>query len=474
MTNHRKTILYVRCSTDAQELEHQIESGQTYAKNNDLTIDSIIKDFGVSAYKTSYTEREGLMEVLTLASQGKVENLIVFSSDRLARHHLEGQIIISQLTQYGVKILSINEGTINQTEIDNLLNSIRFFQNQIESKKTSQRIKSAKLSKAKEGGFLGGEYVLLGYKVINKKLVVDEELRPAIIDFFQTYLNHGNKYTINHMKEKYNIIIKDTCVYQLRNKTYIGYPYKKERADIYIKELQIIPNDLFDKVQKKIDANRTNTNQNIITNRTNFLCEGLMYHTCGQKMALSRSQGKYISYRCRACKGNPNVIKNFSQYRLDDIVDKRVVKWFDNLDKNELERRFHDSRSTDIKSLLIKEKKFNDLLSTKKQTLINANKKLSEAIMKDYPLDMIQILTDSINDLKTGIEDLEQNIQDIEQDINDVKLIQNQHKELTDQLLDFKYLYSQADPLQKKTLIRAIIDKVVVQDYENIEITYKY
>lgn len=469
-----KTILYVRCSLDKQELTHQIQAGETYAKNNGLTIDTIIKDFGVSAYKTSYTEREGLMEVLALASQGKVANLIVFSSDRLARHHLEGQIIISQLTQYGVKILSINEGTINQTEIDNLLNSIRFFQNQVESKKTSQRIKSAKLSKAKEGGFLGGEYVLLGYKVINKKLVVDENLRPAIIDFFQTYLNHGNKYTINHMAETYGIRIKDTCVYQLRNKTYIGYPYKKERADIYIPELQIVNRDLFDKVQAKIDENRTNANQNIITNRTNFLCEGLMYHICGTKMALSRSQGKYISYRCRACKGNPNVIKNFSQYKLDDIVDKRVVKWFDNLDKNELEKRFNNSRDNEIKTLLIKEKKYKDLLATKKQTLTNAQNKLSEALTKDYPLDMIQILTESINDIKKSVTECDALIQGITQDIDNERLIQSQHKELTDQLLDFKYLYSQADPSQKKLLIRAIVDKVIVEDYENIEIIYKY
>ena len=94
--------------------------------------------------------------------------------------------------------------------------------------------------------------------------------------------------------------------------------------------------------------------------------------------------------------------------------------------------------------------------------------------MKDYPLDMIQILTDSINDLKVGIEDLEKNIQDIQDDIKNENLILNQHKELTDQLLDFKYLYSQADPGQKKLLIRSIIDKVIVEDYENIKIIYKY
>lgn len=470
----RKTVLYVRCSLDKQELTHQIESGQTYAKNNGLAIDTIIKDYGVSAYKTSYTEREGLMEVLSLASEGKIENLIVFSSDRLARHHLEGQIIISQLTQYGVKILSINEGVINQTEIDNLLNSIRFFQNQVESKKTSQRIKSAKLTKAKEGGFLGGEHVLLGYKAIDKKLVVDETLREAILDLFQTYLTYGNKHTINHMKNTYGITIKDTCVYQLRNRTYIGYPYKKERADIHIPELQIIPDELFYQVQKKIDENRTNTNQNVITNRTNFLCEGLVYHHCGTKMPLSRSQGKYVSYRCRACKGNPNTKKNYKQHTIDDTVDKEVVNWFDLLDRSELDKRFNESRTDNLKALLVKEKKYKDLLATKKQTLTNAQNKLSEALIKDYPLDMIQILTESINDIKKGVAECDTLIQGIEQDINNEKLIQNQHRQLTDELLDFKYLYSKADPEQKKVLIRAIIDKVIVTDYDDIEVIYKY
>ena len=469
-----KTILYVRCSLDKQELTHQIQAGETYAKNNNLVIDTVIKDFGISAYKTSYTEREGLMEVLSLASQGEVENLIVFSSDRLARHHLEGQIIISQLTQYGVKILSINEGIINQTEIDNLLNSIRFFQNQVESKKTSQRIKSAKLSKAKEGGFLGGEYVLLGYKVVDKKLVVDDSLRVAILDFFKTYLAYGNKYTINHMAETYGITIKDTCVYQLRNRTYIGYPYKKERADIYIPELQIVPNELFYAVQQKIDENRTNANQNVITNRTSFLCEGLVFHHCGTKMPLSRSQGKYISYRCRACKGKPDIIKNYSQYKIDDVVNKKVIGWLDNLDKAELEKRFNNSRNSELKALLIKQKKYDDLLATKKQTLTNAQNRLSEALAKDYPLDVIQILIDSINDIKNGIVELEVTLEDIEANISNEELIQNQHRQLTDKLLDFKYLYSQADALQKKTLIRAIVDKIIVTDYDNIEVVYKY
>ena len=471
---NRQTVLYIRCSLDSQDLSHQIESGNKFAAANNLTIDKTIQDFGVSAYSTSYTERKGLMEVLSLASEGKIENLIIFSSDRLARDHLEGQIIISQLTQYGVKIHSINEGVINQTEIDNLLNSIRFFQNQIESKKTSQRVRSAKNQRAKEGYWQGGEHVLLGYNVVDKRLVIDETLREAIIDMFTMYLTHESKDVIQHMRDKYGIIIKDTVTHQLKNRTYIGYPYKKERADIFIPELQIVPNELFDLVQKKIAERRTNKNQNIITNRTSFLCEGLVFHSCGTKMPLSRSQGKYISYRCRACKGKAGIIKNFSQPRIDSIVDKRVASWFDRLDKNELEARFNASRSDNYNALLIKQKKYNDLLDTKKHTLETAQKKLSEAIMKDYPLDMLNVLTDSINDLKRGITELSQTIEEIAAELNNEQLLLNQQKQLSEQLLDFKYLYSKASDAQKKILIRTIVERIIVSDYEHVEIIYKY
>ena len=127
MTKDKMTVLYIRCSLDTQDLNHQINAGTKYATDNGMTIDKIIRDEGISGYSTSYLDRN-IMEVINLASEGKVENLIIFSTDRLAREHLEGQIIINLLSQYNVKIYSINEGFVNGSEIDKLLNSIRFFQ----------------------------------------------------------------------------------------------------------------------------------------------------------------------------------------------------------------------------------------------------------------------------------------------------------------------------------------------------------
>ena len=134
-----KTIIYARCSTNHQELEHQISSCKNYADTLGLKIGDVITDFNVSAYSTSYLTREGLQHVLTLAENNEIENLIIFESSRLSRGGtLEGGIILDRLTKCGVKVYSVTEGCLNENELSELLNSIRFFQNKLESKKTSE------------------------------------------------------------------------------------------------------------------------------------------------------------------------------------------------------------------------------------------------------------------------------------------------------------------------------------------------
>lgn len=89
-----KTVLYVRCSTDAQEAEHQIQTCKKYAHSINLEINDIIKDEGVSAYSTNYTKRVGLMSVIELASKGEINNLIIFSTDRLSRRSVVKKLLL--------------------------------------------------------------------------------------------------------------------------------------------------------------------------------------------------------------------------------------------------------------------------------------------------------------------------------------------------------------------------------------------
>ena len=131
-------VAYLRCSTDLQDVQHQENSINDYAKKNNLTIDKIIKDEGISAYSKDVTARKGFQEILHLAHLGQINNLIVFESSRISRQFIEGQTLIDELTKCNVSIHSVVDNRIiNQNELDQLFNSFKFFMNQKASKETS-------------------------------------------------------------------------------------------------------------------------------------------------------------------------------------------------------------------------------------------------------------------------------------------------------------------------------------------------
>ena len=68
--------------------------------------------------------------------------------------------------------------------------------NQNSSKLTSERIK-AKLAHLKQQGLYTGGAVTWGFKIIEKRVVPDEELRDTIIQFFNDYIAFGASYCMN-------------------------------------------------------------------------------------------------------------------------------------------------------------------------------------------------------------------------------------------------------------------------------------
>ena len=468
----KKNYAYLRVSNNEQDETHQKESINKYCASNNINIERFIIDHGISGFKTDIQDRQGLQEVLSLAQEGVIDKLIIFESSRLSRNHIQSLIVISELSKYDVKIISIAEGIINEGETSELLNSIRAFINQTESKKMGIRIKSAKDLMVKNNQFLGGS-VPLGYKVVDKYLKVDETLRVIIQNAFNIYLHHGSKKAKQYL-ESNNIKMTSTqsLMQILRNRCYIGYPYKtKEHLDVFVEELKIIDEILFNDVQEAIKQRTTYSNTNTITDRTDLLCESIIYHTCGEKMHINSSQ-RQILYRCR-CK-TKGLQKNYTTTKVDSVVSSRISAWFNNLSKEKLQQKFNDSRADEFRKLLVNETRLSSLLSTKENALENAEKRLEEAFLANYPLNMLNTLTDSIDNLKTAINNIKDQIQEIETNISSEKLILEKQNKLSEQLLDFKYLFDKATPSEKKLLTRAVVDKVIINTYDDIEVQFKY
>ena len=277
-------VAYLRCSTDIQDVQHQENSINDYAKKNNLIIDKIIKDEGISAYSKDVTARKGFQEILHLGHLGQINNLIVFESSRISRRFAEGITIIEELTRCGVLVHSVVDNRIiNKEDLDQLFNSFKFFMNQKASRETSDRIKSSKKLCREQGRYLGGK-ILTGFKVDENGFeVIDENKKNEVIQMFDDYIHYGGGYTIKKYKFSHHQIL----LQKLKNKKYI----------------KIVGEAKFNQVQKLIKSRTTARKGNTTrsTNKTDVPYEGLLYHSCGKKLVIDRNKKGLPLLLCLCC-----------------------------------------------------------------------------------------------------------------------------------------------------------------------------
>lgn len=136
------------------------------AKRPDWEFDREYIEKAVSAYKNSVQDREVLQEIMADARERAFDVLLTYMSDRIGRQE-EYSFYVTALNQSGVEVWTIKDGQLKTEEhIDKLLNYIRFWQNEGESRKTSARVRDAQQEMVKAGKFVGGR-APFGYRLVS-------------------------------------------------------------------------------------------------------------------------------------------------------------------------------------------------------------------------------------------------------------------------------------------------------------------
>ena len=101
--NTKLNVFYGRCSTSKQKnsIETQMDLVSTYCSINDMVLDKIIIDDGVSG-KTH--NRKGMVELMELVKENKVENLIVLSLSRFGRSFIDNYKSVQILNTQNYRI----------------------------------------------------------------------------------------------------------------------------------------------------------------------------------------------------------------------------------------------------------------------------------------------------------------------------------------------------------------------------------
>jgi DNA invertase Pin-like site-specific DNA recombinase len=151
----KKYAIYVRISTDEQDMTNQIETLKTFAylQNNNITITKIYKDImtGGSANRPEFRQ------MLFDARLKKFDTIIIWSLDRFSREGINNTLsYLKRLKQQNIAIKSLQEPWLDTTQegIGELLIAIFSWVAQQERKRISERTKTG-LINAKNVGKRG-------------------------------------------------------------------------------------------------------------------------------------------------------------------------------------------------------------------------------------------------------------------------------------------------------------------------------
>ena len=438
----------MRVSSETQTLDQQKKAINEYASAHNLTIDRFIEDFGISAYSKSFEAREGLLEIINLAEQGLVTDLLLFESSRLSRRYGESVSLIERLTMKGVKIHSIvDNGIINQNDLDSLMNAFRSYMNQNASKLTSERIKS-KLAHLRQQGLYTGGSVTWGFKVVDRRVVPDEELRDTVIQFFNDYIAYGASYVM----DKYKINNPVTLNKRIKNEAY----------------KEIVPEELWNHANKVRASRACRKSYSSKTNRSKWLYEGLLQHDCGKKLYLSVHGDGSSYYRCYRC--NSTSRKMYKAKELEALLEEELLTVFSNLSYEKLEEQYLLKTEKlklvlelEIKSLETEIEAANKQLNTLKNRLTHfLCEEGSDMVIKQIS----ELITNKIAEISSLKTDRDEAVIRLSSANNKEQQQLNQ----INNLLDAKDIYINAPIESKKAVLHLIVDKVVVRDYDALDI----
>ena len=140
--------------------------GQVDKAENDIPMQKkACHEFAESKGWTIIDELEGIKRE---AEKHEFDILLVFMFDRLGRKDNETPFVLKWFVEQGISVWSTVEGEQRfDSNVDDLLNYIRFWQASSESQKTSVRIKTRMKQIVEDGHYMGGT-VPFGYRAVYK------------------------------------------------------------------------------------------------------------------------------------------------------------------------------------------------------------------------------------------------------------------------------------------------------------------
>lgn len=481
---------YIRVSTERQvedySIEGQITQIEQYCQFNGYELVDIYADRGISGKSMNRPE---LQRMLNDAKNGKLDCVMVYKTNRLARNTSDLLTIVEELHRQNVEFFSLSERMEVKNSTGKLMLQILASFSEFERNTILENIYNRQHQRALEGYYQGN--LPLGYNNIpdnKKELMINQHEANIVKYIFESYAKgHGYRKIANALNHKGYVTKKgnpfsiSAITYILSNPFYIGKiqfaKYKdwneKRRKGLNDnpviaegKHAPIISQELWDKVQSR--KKQVSQKPQVHGKGTNLLTSLIFCEKCGATYAASTTTNtlkdgtkKRIRYyscsnfrnkESKVCSANSVRADVIEKYVMDQILE--IVK-SDKVLKQVVER-VNQENQVDVAAL-------NHDIAYKQQQFDEINTKLKNLIqtIEDNP--------DLTSALKPTIHQYETQLNNITNQMNQLKQQQNQEKPSYDTkqiaalLQQIFQNVESMDKAQLKALYLTVIDRIDIR-----------
>ena len=290
----------------------------------------IPEQYDDGGYSGGNLERPGLKALLAAVAAGEVDVIVVYKVDRLTRSLADFSKIVDILEQGQASFVSVTQAFNTTTSMGRLMLNVLLSFAQFEREVTGERIRDKVAASKKKGLWMGGP-VPLGYRLEDRKLVIDEAEAATVRHMFHRYLELGSgrrlvaeldasgirsKPRLNrHGRRTGDQPISRGALYAiLQNRLYLGevchkgssYPGQHEG---------LIASELFEQVQQRLAICRTE--RRLATNADQpSLLAGLLWDEQGRRMSPTHATKQGRRYRYYVSQTDGECASAMAPYRV--------------------------------------------------------------------------------------------------------------------------------------------------------------
>ncbi len=455
----KTAVIYARYSSDSQteqSIEGQLRVCREYARTHDIIILNTYIDRAMTGTNDN---RPDFQRMIKESSRREWNYVLVYKFDRFSRNKYETAMHKKTLKDNGTKVISATE-FVPDTPEGIIFESMLEGYAEYYSAELSQKIRRGNNESRHKGNLTGGR-VPYGYKNENKKAVIVPE-QAEVVRYIYTQYAQGVyvKDIIAELTAKgilyYGKRFVTNTVYKiLKNERYSGiYRYNNEVFDnIYP---QIVETETFEKVRKKINANKYGKKSEEITY---LLKDKIKCGYCGQSIVgdngTARNGERRYYYKCRGRKAN--ITDCHKEAIRKEVLENIVLDCI-------MQELNSPQRITEIVNALMYEQERQAKSNTVLNLLVKEQRSTESAIQNI----MIAIEKGVITNTTTKrLKELESKQEDLEKQI----LIEKSKTIVMLTVSDIREFYLQALRLEPKMLINSLIKQITLYD-DKIQIQF--